>query len=196
MKKESKKVNKTYVRLSAGNTLFFHLPKELLPSFLSWLVVLHRFYFSFKEIKMKFVEKEAFEIKSYENCFVYFLIKDDEVVYVGQTTKGASRPFSHRDKEYNKIMAINCNKDDLDYFEDFYIKKYMPKYNKAINYKMNYSLGRAKKEIQELIDSTFNLTKLKKIIKQLDIKLFENNGTLYMSVDDYLDILDYVNTVK
>lgn len=145
---------------------------------------------------MKFVEKEAFEIKLYEDCFVYFLIKDDEVVYVGQTTKGARRPFSHYDKEFNKIMAIKCKKEELDFLEDFYIKKYMPMYNRALNYKMNYSLGRAKKEIQELIDSTFNLTKLKKIIKQLDIKLFEHNGTLYMSIDDYFVILDYVNTVE
>lgn len=65
--------------------------------------------------------------------FIYFLCAGDEVVYVGQTRVGLYRPFSHRDKEYNRVKILPCEETQLDYLEEYYIKKYKPKYNIMCN---------------------------------------------------------------
>lgn len=81
---------------------------------------------------MKFEESgNVITIKNSDKCFIYFLIDKDEVVYVGQTTNGLSRPFAHCDKEYDTVKAIPCHREMLDQEEHHYICKYSPKYNKA-----------------------------------------------------------------
>ena len=57
---------------------------------------------------MKFCEDESMVTtipKCASNC-VYFLLKDNEVVYVGQTAQGIVRLFSHRDKDFDEIKII------------------------------------------------------------------------------------------
>ena len=44
---------------------------------------------------MKFNEENFTELKDEPLVFIYFLLQDDEVVYVGQTTKGYSRIIDH-----------------------------------------------------------------------------------------------------
>lgn len=62
------------------------------------------------------------------------MISKNNVVYVGQTQHGISRPLSHNDKVFDEIKILYCNINDLDILEDFYIEKYKPKYNKSRNY--------------------------------------------------------------
>lgn len=64
---------------------------------------------------MKFCEDESMviTIPKYASNLVYFLLKDNEVVYVGQTTQGIVRPFSHRDKDFDEIKIIYCKKELL-----------------------------------------------------------------------------------
>lgn len=143
---------------------------------------------------MKFEEnKIAKTIELYENVFVYFLLKNNEVVYVGQTKKGTSRINAHTNKDFDKVKVIYCKIGELDKLEDFYIKKYNPKYNKQLNFAMNYSLKRAKSHIKEFFDDdTFNLYDLKKLIKKLDIKLILRDCAPYIEYNDLQKIIDYI----
>lgn len=59
---------------------------------------------------MKFEETYS-EIKTftreYYDSIIYFLLQDDEVVYVGQSKGGLARPFSHCvDKDFNLVKNI------------------------------------------------------------------------------------------
>lgn len=82
--------------------------------------------------------QEPYNYETEVNCdlrsdvFVYFLLFDEEVVYVGQTTAGISRPLAHiKDKNFNKIRLIYCNTEQLGELEQKFILKYEPIYNKS-----------------------------------------------------------------
>jgi hypothetical protein len=87
---------------------------------------------------MKFEEKNArkYKVKKKEELkwgYIYFLMQGDEVVYVGQTCAGISRPLSHHDKEYDSFYMKRCSKNILDKREREMILKYKPKYNNGYN---------------------------------------------------------------
>lgn len=144
---------------------------------------------------MKFAEtKDVITIPNYKNVFVYFLLLNKEVVYVGQTRNGLVRPLSHKDKVFDEIKIMYCKEKDLDLTEDLYIKKYMPYYNKNANYNMNYSLHRARNKIRSLFnDNSFNLPKLKRIIKALNIQVYMIDSKPYINVEDYKKIVEHIN---
>lgn len=59
---------------------------------------------------------------------VYFLLHEEEIVYVGQSTSPGSRIAQHiKDKIFDRVLLIPTN--DLDNVEAKYIKKFQPKYN-------------------------------------------------------------------
>jgi len=66
-------------------------------------------------------------------CYIYFLMDDEEVVYVGKTTNAwPCRVKQHVDdgqKKFNDVWYIRTLGKDLDSLEIQYIKKYKPKYN-------------------------------------------------------------------
>lgn len=71
--------------------------------------------------------------KLYEqSCGVYFLIKDDEIIYIGQSINIAHRIASHRDKDFDSMAFIGCLKTDLDVLESLYILAYRPKLNGSL----------------------------------------------------------------
>ena len=88
---------------------------------------------------MKFEEKNArfYNFNKHSDkereCCVYFLIKNDEVIYVGKTIQGISRPLSHNDKDFDSFYMINCKDNELDIKEVEMICKYKPKFNKGIS---------------------------------------------------------------
>jgi hypothetical protein len=141
---------------------------------------------------MIFEEKADATLEN-KNTFIYFLLKGDEVVYVGQTRKGSIRVFAHEDIEYDAAKLIYCKTDDLDKLEDVYIKKYKPMYNKACNYGMNYSLNRARNVIRERMhDIMFNLRQLKELIRELDIQVTMIKYTPYILKDDLEKIINHL----
>ena len=147
----------------------------------------------------KFEEGDiAITVPSFNKCFIYFLIKDEVVVYVGQTQKGLIRPFAHQyDKEYDEIKIIYCEQKELDMLEDKYIKKYQPIYNKTVNLAMNYSLHRARDKIRKMFNNNcFYLPELKKIIKKLNINIYQNNGISYITIDDFEKIIKHIKGVE
>ena len=64
---------------------------------------------------------------------IYFLLQDEEVVYVGKCVNGLARLTAHKtDKKFNYFCWLDCpNADDkkLLQLETKYILKYLPKYN-------------------------------------------------------------------
>lgn len=80
---------------------------------------------------MLFEEKNAILFDNqYSNSCIYFLIKDNIVVYVGKTTNGKWRIKQHKnDKNYDKVYIIKCKSKELMKLEDDYMMKYKPKYN-------------------------------------------------------------------
>ena len=143
---------------------------------------------------MKYDENDNFYIiQKISDCFVYILLKNNEVVYVGQTSVGLSRPYSHNDKDFDSIGIFYCDKDKLDLVEDNFIKKYAPKYNKQVNYNCNYSLNKVRTLIRENTDiKNFNLVDFKKIAKSLEIKTHKYFTTTVISIEDYDKILNYI----
>lgn len=144
---------------------------------------------------MLFEEKEYIEIKNINDVFIYFLIKNNEVVYVGQTQSGLIRPLQHKyNKIFDSVYIINCGKDELDILEDKYIIKYKPIYNKNLNIKINSSLQKIKKNIKSIYPS-FNLNILKKIIKKLDIPTINFNNIISIENKYETKILRYYEEV-
>lgn len=84
---------------------------------------------------MQFEENPDLILDATKNYLIYFLLQNNDVVYVGQTTQNVLRPFAHKDKIFNSVAIIyqTEDKDELDKLEEFYIKKYTPKYNKVFN---------------------------------------------------------------
>jgi hypothetical protein len=70
-----------------------------------------------------------FELKN--KAYIYFLIHNDNIVYVGQTYSLATkRPYAHTDKIYDKIMVYPLIDDSqLNALESYLIYKLNPKYN-------------------------------------------------------------------
>ena len=121
---------------------------------------------------MKFEEKreDIMTFPKCKSCFIYFLLQDDEVVYVGQTSTGLSRPFSHYDKVFDTVKVLPCDPYVLDETEDFYINKYSPKYNKTRNPNVIYSLQRTKRVIKADYNlPKYNLWELRKDLSALNI---------------------------
>lgn len=68
--------------------------------------------------------------------FIYFLIKNEEVVYVGQTSKGVCILYQHlANKDFDKVYILWVrDKKEMNKLKKFYILKYKPIYNKKYNY--------------------------------------------------------------
>ena len=150
---------------------------------------------------MKFSENnnEIITIPQYQKCFVYFLLKDGEVVYVGQTRNGLVRPLSHHDKEYDEIKILYCDPDKLDLTEDTYIQKYQPMYNKRNNYAIRYGLTRVRDCIRKQTGiSNYTVPRLKKLLEELNIKpeIDLCTGRPGISFDEYKTVMEYTRSKK
>ena len=151
---------------------------------------------------MKFEESKFLDLTDTPTTFIYFLLDDDEVVYVGQTTRGLARVYAHiRDKHFTKFYIIEHSIEELDYWEDYYIFKYHPKYNKRPNFSCNFSMQRVVHKINEMYTTSifqYKMTKpkLKKILKELNIKPREYDNELYIGIDDFCEIVNCIEDYK
>ena len=146
---------------------------------------------------MKFTEsnKDIITLPKYKNCFVYFLIREDEVVYVGQTTHGITRPYSHSDKVFDEVKILYCDENMLDVTEDFYIEKYKPEYNKQRNYEVVWGLQRVRNNIRKTFEMpNYNIPKLKKFLKELNIPTRKDiyTGKDYITFKQYQFVMNYL----
>ena len=75
----------------------------------------------------------AHEVKVNKLSGVYFLINDNEVVYVGQSKNVIVRVAGHADdkfKVFNKVCVLSCGPANLDVLESAFIHKFRPRYNR------------------------------------------------------------------
>jgi len=132
---------------------------------------------------MIFEEDSDLVLDATKNYLIYFLLKDKEVVYVGQTTQNVMRPFAHKDKIFDSVAIIYQAEDreNLNEVEEFFIKKYCPKYNKTFNAE-NYA--------NEIITDVTEIETLKSFSKyfmtreQINERLKEN-GLYVLSKKEY-----------
>jgi hypothetical protein len=61
---------------------------------------------------------------------IYFLILNNKVVYIGQTTNLKLRLIDHRHKQYDRFRFIECPFAMLTHYETRWIKKFRPVLNK------------------------------------------------------------------
>ena len=90
---------------------------------------------SYKKVTIESIIKDT---NRNRNCFIYFLIKDDNLVYVGKSNNGIlGRINSHiKNKEFDAAYYTAISSEKLlDEYEKRYIVKYRPKYNKVLFYK-------------------------------------------------------------
>lgn len=123
---------------------------------------------------------------------IYFLMDEEEVVYVGQSKIGLSRPFSHRDKQYTKLQVLECEEKDLDYLESKYIQKYKPKYNTHVG-QFWFSFQRARNTVRKDTElKSFNLTDLRFLIKKMEINTEVFDNLLYLTNNDMRRIISFI----
>ena len=141
-----------------------------------------------RSIVMIFNEKKFEKVKDYGKVFIYFLCKEKEVVYVGQTRQGLYRPFSHTNKDFDEIMICQCEEEDLDYMENEFILKYKPKYNNSLNLNCRYTIKMAMEKIKADIEPSYNMRKIKKDIENYAIRVdkFKRFETINLSEFEWL----------
>ena len=134
------------------------------------------------------------EEKHYEQVFIYYLLKDDEVVYVGQTTQGLTRPFHHDGwKDFDEVRIVHCEPNQLNVFESVAIEKYKPIYNKSAGVS-NCSLNSARTKVRELTGrSDIYLPDVKKAMKALGIEPYLIDMTPRIHASDIVKIADYIS---
>lgn len=72
--------------------------------------------------------RKATEYRKVE--LVYFLIDDEEIVYIGHTTNlGLRLAFHKAEKKFDKVATIIDRGVDMGELEGAYILKFAPKYN-------------------------------------------------------------------
>ena len=94
--------------------------------------------FSLKSYKQVTIEAVIEETRRNRNCFIYFLMKDNNLVYIGKSNNGIlGRINSHiKDKDFDSAYYTAISSEELlDEYEKKYIVKYKPKYNKQLFYR-------------------------------------------------------------
>lgn len=73
-------------------------------------------------------------------CGIYFLFKDDDIVYIGQSVNIHQRVTTHKNnqqKDFDSYSYVLCDKEDLMMYETAYLIKFKPKYNISCRGKLN-----------------------------------------------------------
>lgn len=60
---------------------------------------------------------------------IYFLIKDGNVIYIGQSINVEKRLLKHRDKDFDTFRIIKCHESRLLEYERRLIKLFKPVFN-------------------------------------------------------------------
>lgn len=151
---------------------------------------------------MEFEEKSYIKLQSLPLSFIYFLIDNKEVVYIGQTKRGTGRIFSHmNNKEFDEVYIIPCEESRLDEMEGYYIEKYIPMYNACPNLRYTCSISNILNDLNTFYANTdagikhskkFNRNRINKIMKKLELSYITINGKSYIRHNDYIKIVDKV----
>lgn len=146
---------------------------------------------------MKFEEKGArlynYNHKNHNTKgYIYFLMKDEEVVYIGQTCRGIERPLSHRDKDFDNFYMKPVSIELLDKKEREYILKYNPIYNK--NYENDETLIPITKFNEELhkLSLSIRSSYLKMAIIASGTRFIHFNQNTSIFTEDKRKLIDWI----
>lgn len=122
------------------------IAKEPLPVEIDFLPDLSQFINKDKEDIYHSVNSAARELPNIKEraCGVYFLLRDHEIVYIGQSVDCYTRLRSHAQdstKEFNRACYVPVPKEDLDNIEETLISLFKPEYNKKgvnVSYSGNF----------------------------------------------------------
>ena len=81
------------------------------------------------------IESVVQELANHKYYFIYFLLKNNKVVYVGQSNNNVlGRISSHlKDKEFDEVYYKSFSVENvMDEYEKKFIMKYRPKFNKEV----------------------------------------------------------------
>lgn len=112
---------------------------------------------------------------------VYFLINDDEIVYVGQAVDLARRISQHwgGDKVFNKFALVECSIAELSNVEAEYIVKFAPRYNVTLPPNDKWTTrGSIRRRAKEL---GMTMPKVKKYMRQHGI----GNTNGFFLIEDF-----------
>lgn len=91
-------------------------------------------------------------------CGVYFLLDEDEIIYIGSSKHIVSRVYSHTssEKHFNQVRFISCDNESKEQLEAQLIIEHNPKYNLGLpgveDYvTLNHCLSQSKAELNSLI---------------------------------------------
>ena len=119
-------------------------------------------------------------------CGIYFLLKNKEVVYVGQTTNFHQRIGAHKEKDYDSYCFVKVEQNKLDKAQIENIMLYKPIYNKQLNNEM-ISLESIKNRLKKLkVESKkHNKRNIMNLIKNNDIEIFYFDRLMYIRNTDF-----------
>lgn len=108
-----------------------------------------RFYLTKSNIISNKIKLEKFP------PIIYFLIRDNEIVYVGQSKHGLHRITTHVNTnkiQFDSYSYIEVKEEDMNKIEAFYILKFCPEYNKFLPNNTNEytSISKTKKMLKDL----------------------------------------------
>jgi excinuclease UvrABC nuclease subunit len=132
------------------------------------------------------IKKDVSILQPPRNSIIYFLFKNDEIVYVGQSKTGTNRIWQHTrndryidKKDFNFYSFIPCEENTLNETEAYYIIKFKPKYNKSIPKNNKYVN----------INKCCSPSAAKKILSHAKCSYFKlQKEAAYMDIDDFYDL--------
>lgn len=135
-----------------------------------------------KRLSEKEILENKISLSSARESFVYFLIKNSTIVYVGQTTSGLARVLSHcYNKDFDSYSTIPCPPENLDEMESDYIYKFYPKYNTSLPQNNKY-ISRFQLKKQYRIEGNA----LRRLIKLYGIKTNRLDCFIRKDIEDAL----------
>jgi hypothetical protein len=122
-------------------------------------------------------------------AIIYALIKDGEIIYIGQTTRGLVRILAHvKNKDFDSYATMDMGFFGID--EDFYWSDVIEIYEEELIVRLNPKLNRSIKgymfmslsQIQKAYEMTY--WSVTKMINASDIKRYIFNSNVYYYFDD------------
>lgn len=144
------------------------------------------------------MEKDKKNVDELNSFCVYALWKDNEIVYIGQSTQLKFRINAHtKTKSFDEYSYFECESEaEMKAIESSLIIELQPKYNKLIGEGYE-SLNRFRKRIRSISEEhkynpKYYVRNLKKKLLETDVELVEFKGTLAIASSDIPKALNYV----
>lgn len=100
---------------------------------------------------------------------IYFLLKDNHIVYIGKTTNGMRRILTHKDKDFDSYSFFKVKQHELDVVENLNIVYYKPIYNKQYTSSSFTGLSGINEKCRKKF-GTRKMRLIRKVLKQLEFQ--------------------------